>query len=36
MERDVRLHLADAAFALLAATVLVGVPMVVVLLGFLG
>ena len=35
MEPNVSLHLADAAFALLAASVLVGLPMVVVLLGFL-
>ena len=35
MAPNLRLHLADAAFALLAASVLVGLPMVVVLLGFL-
>ena len=33
MKSDVILHLEDAAFALVAATVLVGVPVAVVLLG---
>jgi len=33
MKRNAILHLEDAAFALLAAAVLVGVPMAVVLLG---
>ena len=33
MKSDVILHLEDAAFALVAATVLVGMPVAVVLLG---
>ena len=33
MKSNIILHLEDAAFALVAATMLVGVPMAVVLLG---
>ena len=35
MKSELVLHLEDAAFALLAATILVGVPTMLLLLGFL-